>query len=111
MQADFFPDRLKSRFGIDALVPDEDAQARIHGWILDELVHGVTTPEARSSLDEIAGSLAAQGAQATLLGCTELGLLYSEDELDAATAPKAGLPVFDTARLHALAAARLALSA
>lgn len=105
MQSDFYQRRLEERFGIETRVPDEPARDRIHRLILDELVHGIVSPEARATLDEIAQKLATEGCGATLLACTELGLLYQDEELKR---PDAGC--LDTARLHAIAAVELATS-
>lgn len=111
MRADFYAKRLRDGYGIDTLAPDTAEQDVIHRLILDELVHGVASPEGRKALDEIGLALGARGSQATLLACTELGLLYGDEETSGSAVTIDAIPLFDTARLHALAAVDLALSA
>jgi len=106
MQGSFFQRRLKERFAIETLVPSERDQARLHRLILEELVHGVASRQGRRTLDDVAAALARRGCEATLLACTELGLLYEEAEPCGGSAE--GGPVLDTARLHSLAAVDLA---
>ncbi|MHB1872273.1 MAG: aspartate/glutamate racemase family protein, partial [Steroidobacteraceae bacterium] len=67
----------------------------------EELCHGRLTAAAREALGAIIQSLRGEGAEGVILGCTELGLLLGQDE--------PGIAVFDTARLHALAAVHAAL--
>ena len=70
--------------------------------IFDELCLGEIRPESKARCLSMIGGLAAQGAQAVILGCTEIGLLVQQADT--------ALPVFDTTLLHAAKAAELALN-
>jgi aspartate racemase len=89
-------DRLRQRFGIEVDVPAPPARTTLHRVIYDELCRGHIEPASRAALVAIIDGLRAGGADAVILGCTEIGLL-----VDAACSP---LPVFDTTVLHAAAA-------
>jgi aspartate racemase len=113
MEGGFIAERLAAGHGIEAIVPDAAEQARVHGIILSELCNGAARPESRAFVVDLARSLAARGADALLLACTELGLLFPELEAsDGATGAtdELVLPVYDTARIHARAAVELALA-
>lgn len=101
MEQAFYRDRLRMH-GIETIVPDGAGREWMHRVIYEELCRGVVREDARLRLREVIAGLAARGAQGVVLGCTEIAML-----LDAGDAK---LPVFDTARLHAEAAAREALS-
>ena len=102
MERDFYRDKLESDFDLSVIVPDEKSRDTVHATIYDELVKGVISELSRERLKRVVGLLQRQGAEAIILGCTELGLLLREGDVS--------LPVLDTARLHAEAAADLALS-
>lgn len=102
MEQSFYRDRLASR-GIDAAIPDAASREIVHRVIYDELVHGVVSPSSREAYRAIIDGLVRAGAQAVILGCTEIGLL-----VDAEDSP---VPLFDTTVLHARAAAEWALDA
>lgn len=108
MRGDFYSRRLERGFDVATLVPDEETQSQIHTLILDELVHGISSPSGRGLLDEASRALGAKGAQAILLACTELGLLYDEHEASGRAGD--GLAIYDTATLHAVAAVDRALA-
>ena len=74
----------------------------IHRIIYEELCLGVVLPESRQTYRAVIANLAQQGAEAIILGCTEISLLVRPEDVD--------LPLFDTTALHALAAAEMALS-
>lgn len=82
--------------GITTLVPDAAQRALMHRVIYDELCRGLVSPRSRDEVVGVIESLRSQGAQAVILGCTEIALL-----IDAACSP---LPVFDTTALHCAAA-------
>lgn len=102
MEQDFYRERLSARHGLSVIVPTEEDRATIHRIIYDELCMGVVLPASRHVYRRIMQSLVAQGAQAIILGCTEISLLVSQDD--------AGVPLFDTAAMHAQAAADAALA-
>jgi len=95
MEQDFYSSRLAQQ-GFEVLVPDPAGRAIVHDVIYDELCLGQVSGESRDAYLRIVSSLAARGAEAVILGCTEIGLL-----LNAANCP---LPVFDTTLLHVQAA-------
>jgi aspartate racemase len=101
MEQDFYVGRLREVHGLDVLVPDEPDRRIVHDVIYDELCIGVIDDRSREAYRRIMGALADRGAQAILLGCTEIDLLVGP-----ADAP---VPVFDTTRLHAQRAVELAL--
>ena len=100
MEQTFFRERLERR-NIEVLIPGEPARIRIHHVIYDELVHGITTPESRRDFIAIIDGLAHQGAQAVILGCTEIGMLIKPSD--------SPLPLHDTMSIHATAAVEQAL--
>ena len=100
MEQDFYRGRLEDR-GLRVMLPQEAERKVIHRMIYEELCHGRFTPAAREALGAIIQSLRGEGAEGIILGCTELGLLLGQDE--------PGIAIFDTARLHALAAVHAAL--
>jgi aspartate racemase len=101
MEQDFYRGRLEKVFGLDVLVPEADDRRVVHEVIYRELVAGEVRPESRRAYQVIA-RLVARGAQAIVLGCTEIMLLVSE--VDSA------VPIFDTTTLHAVAAVDRALA-
>jgi aspartate racemase len=96
MELPFYAERLRDKFGLDVLVPDEAARGDVHRIIYDELCHGVIDAASRATYVAIIDQLAQRGAQAVILGCTEITLLIGADD--------SPLPVFDTTALHAKAA-------
>lgn len=97
MEQGFYRDRMKQRFGIDLIVPDETGRAALHRLIYEELCRGRFEPAGRELLRAQVAELADRGAQAAILGCTELGL-----SLPAGS--EAALPLFDSTDLQACAA-------
>ncbi|EMN5129049.1 aspartate/glutamate racemase family protein [Burkholderia contaminans] len=96
MELPFYAERLRGKFGMEVLVPDERGRDDVHRIIYDELCHGIISPESRATYVTIIEELARRGAQAVILGCTEITLLIGADD--------SPLPVFDTTALHAKAA-------
>ena len=93
MEGAFYRDRLRERFGIDALVPDEPGRAAVHRVIYEELCRGIVREDSRRRYLAAIDALRAQGADGVILGCTEIGMLIGPGDTD--------LPVFDTTALHA----------
>ena len=100
MSGAFYPRRL-SRDGIEPISPTPAEQDAVNRVIFHELNCGLITPASRETLIGISNRLVAEGADAVILGCTELPLLISEDDL--------AVPVLDTTTLHADAALAAAL--
>ncbi|KAJ6445280.1 aspartate racemase [Purpureocillium lavendulum] len=97
MEKDFYKTRLADKFGLQVVVPDEQDRAAVHSIIYTELCNGIITDSSRKVYQRVIGNLAAAGAECLILGCTEIGLLVNEADCE--------LPVFDTAMIHAIAAA------
>ena len=101
MEQEFYRDRLSALHGIDVLIPGEGDRAVVHNAIYDELCLGVVNDASRAEYRAIIDRLVAAGAQAIILGCTEIGLLVGPSD--------SAVPLFDTTDLHARAAARWAM--
>jgi aspartate racemase len=101
MEQDFYKGRLTDLFGLDVLVPPARDRRVVHDIIYQELVAGKILPESRAAYRKIIAGLIAQGAQAIILGCTEIMLLVSEED--------SAVPLFDTTTIHAIAAVDRAL--
>ncbi len=102
MEQTFYRERLQRRRGIDVVVPAAADREIVHRVIYEELCVGQLRPSSRAEYRRIIGGLVASGAQAVVLGCTEISLLI--------TAGDAAVPLFDTTRIHARAAAERALA-
>lgn len=102
MEEDFYAGRLRSKHGLEVLVPLRDDRTLVHEVIYNELCLGITKDDSRARYREIINSLVAMGAEGVILGCTEIMLLIGQDD--------SPVPVFDTTTIHAEAAVRAALS-
>lgn len=101
MEQDFLKGRLSEKFGLDVIVPEADDRATVHEIIYRELVSGVVRDGARERYRAVIARLVERGAEAVILGCTEIMLLISQKD--------SPVPIFDTTELHALAAVDRAL--
>jgi aspartate racemase len=95
MEESFYIDRLAGH-GVEAIVPPEVDRAEVHRIIYDELVRDVVREESRATYRRVMADLVAEGAEAVVLGCTEIGLLVGADDTT--------VPVFDSTEIHAEAA-------
>ncbi len=102
MEQDFYKGRLIERHGLDVIVPDEADRKTVHDIIYKELVVGRVENVSRDAYRQVIQRLVDRGAQAIIMGCTEIMLLISQGD--------SPVPVFDTTELHALAAVDLALA-
>ena len=100
MEQDFRASRLAAH-GLNVLVPDANERQAVHRIIYEELCVGVISEASRQVYQRVIASLAARGAQAIILGCTEIGLLIKPEH--------SNLPLLDTTVLHAQAAVAFAL--
>jgi len=101
MEEDFYKGPMRERHGIEVLVPDAKDRALVHRVIYQELVRGKIDEKSRGEFRAIIARLVQNGAQAIILGCTEIPLLVKAED--------AKVPLFDTTEIHALAAVDLAL--
>lgn len=102
MEHAFYAGRLHERHGLETIIPDETQRAAVHRIIYDELCHGVVTDASRAIYQRVIADFVTRGAQAVILGCTEITLLIKPED--------SSLPVFDTTALHAQAAVALAIA-
>jgi aspartate racemase len=101
MEESFYVDRLAAH-GFEVVVPGREEREMVHRVIFDELVRGVLRPSSRDAYARTIAGLAEQGAEAVVLGCTEIELLISDKDT--------AIPLLPSARLHAEAAAGMALN-
>ena len=93
MEQDFYKGRVSEKFGIDVVVPTADEQTVVHDIIYQELCLGEIKSESRDRYLKIIANLHAQGAQAVILGCTEIALLVKQSDTS--------VPLYDTTEIHA----------
>ena len=103
MEQDFYKGRLTEKHGIEVLIPDANERSTVHDIIYNELCLGELKTQSRSAYVEIIARLYAQGAQAIILGCTEIALLVEQKDTE--------VPLYDTTEIHAKAAVDYALEA
>ncbi len=97
MERDFYTGRLRQLFDLTPLIPPADDRAQVHRVIYDELCRGDVSASSRLSYQAVISRAAReQGADAVILGCTEITLLIGPQD--------SPLPLFDTTALHAAAA-------
>ena len=101
MEMPFYRERLEQKFGLEVLVPDDRDRAETLRIIFDELVHGKVLEASRAIYRSIIAKLADRGAEAVLLGCTELMMIVRPED--------SPVPLFDTTTLHCQAALDFAL--
>jgi aspartate racemase len=101
MEQEFYTGRLREKFALDVVVPDEADRALVHQIIYDELCIGRVTEASRQAFVDVAQRLAGRGADSLILGCTEVGMLLDQSNVS--------VPIFDTALIHADAAVDFAL--
>ena len=102
MEQDFYKGRLADKHGLDVLVPEAEDRATVHRIIYDELVQGRVLTESREAYRQVIARLIERGAEAVILGCTEIMLLVKPED--------SRVPLFDTTLIHAEAAVERALS-
>ncbi len=100
MTQEFYREKLTER-GIDVLIPEGEEIDLVNRVIFDELCLGVVKEDSKAAYLKVIANLQARGAQGILLGCTELGLIVSQEDVS--------LPLFDTTVIHAKKAVELAL--
>jgi aspartate racemase len=103
MEQDFYRGRLSDRHGLEVLVPTAEDRSLVHRVIYEELCVGEIREHSRQLYRRIMGELVDQGAEAIILGCTEIGMLVGSSD--------SVVPVLDTAQIHARRAVSLALEA
>lgn len=103
MELPFYSDKLRSR-GIESVVPKEQSvRDYVQHTVKEEMGRGIFAPATKVEYLKIIDQLIEDGAQGIVLGCTEIPMLLSQEDV-------ATIPVFDTTRIHAEAAVEFALS-
>lgn len=102
MEQDFYKQRVTDNFGIDVVVPSPAEQTIVHDIIYNELCLGEIKESSRKQYIDIIHKLHQQGAEAIILGCTEIALLVQQQQTD--------IPLYDATAIHAQAAVLKALS-
>jgi len=102
MELPFWRERLRDRYSIDLVVPNEADRALIHRVIFDELCRGRIDAESRAQYVAVTNRLQAAGAEAVIFGCTEIGMLLRPGDI--------AVPAFDTTVLHAAAAVEFSVT-
>ena len=102
MEESFYKDSLQERHGLRILIPMSDDGQIIHRIIYEELCLGHTCEESRNEHRRVIRTLVHRGAEAVILGCTEISLLVDQHD--------STVPLFDTTRIHARKAAEWALA-
>jgi len=101
MEQAFYRERLEQK-GITVIIPNDNERAVVHQIIYDELCQGIVNSESKAAYLDVVAALAARGAQAVILGCTEIGLLIQASDTQVA--------LYDTTDIHADQAVTLALN-
>ena len=93
MEQDFYKGRLMEKYGLEVIVPGKDDRQVVHDIIYQELCLGKIEAESQSEYLRIIDGLASQGAEAVILGCTEIGMLVSQGDTK--------VRLLDTTAIHA----------
>ena len=102
MEQDFYKNRLTEKFGIDVIVPNDNDRTIVHDAIYKELCLGEVKASSREQYLDIVDKLHEQGAEAVIMGCTEITLLMNQKDTQ--------VPLYDTTKIHAEEAVKLAMS-
>lgn len=102
MEQDFYKRRISDNYPIEVIVPNPVDQTCVHDVIYRELCLGKINPQSRQAYLAIIDKLFAQGAQAVILGCTEIALLVKQQHTQ--------VPLYDTTQIHANSAVLMALT-
>lgn len=101
MEHDFYRGRLEQNHGLEVVVPDAAGRDEVHRVIYEELCLGTVRDKSRDVFRKIIEDLVARGAEAVILGCTEISMLVRPED--------STVPVFDTTEIHARKAVDWAL--
>lgn len=101
MEEDFYKGRLMNKYGLDVIIPNEKDRKIIHQVIYQELCLGDIKKSSKDRYIEIINKLIESGAEAVILGCTEIPLLIQQEDVK--------VPLYDTTTIHAEAAVEYSL--
>jgi len=102
MEQDFYKTRLLEKYNINTIIPGQKDRDLVHTIIYDQLCLGKIEDRSRAEYLRIIDSLTEKGAQAVILGCTEIALLVNQQHTS--------VPLLDTTHIHADQAVNQALS-
>jgi len=103
MEEDFYKGRLTDKYGLQVIVPEAKERQSVHRIIFEELCHGRIEKDSKEEYLRIIKKLRADGAEAVIAGCTEIGMLVNQSHTD--------VPIFDTTVIHVEKAIEYALTA
>lgn len=101
MEQGFYKNRVSEKYGIEVIIPIEQDRETVHDVIYKELCLGKISDNSRSKYIEIVDKLFSEGAEAVILGCTEIALLIQQQHTP--------VPLYDTTKIHAARAVELAV--
>jgi len=101
MEQDFYKGRLSNNYGLTVHIPSEADRKIVHNVIYQELCLGKVNPASKIEYLRIIEDLANQGAEAVILGCTEIGILVNQKDTD--------VTLLDTTYIHAKKAVEYAI--
>lgn len=101
MEEKFYKGRLSEKYNLEVVVPNHDDRNVVHEIIFNELCLGKILEESRNKYIQIINKLKLEGAEAVILGCTEIPLLVSNHDVE--------LPLYDTMAIHAQKSVEFAL--
>ena len=102
MEQDFYKGRLQDKFGLNVVIPEKADREIVHKVIYQELCLGNVQTDSRNEYLRIIKDLSEQGAQAVILGCTEIGILVKQSDTE--------IKLLDTTAIHAQKAVEMAIS-
>ncbi len=102
MEEEFYKGRLQKKYGIKVCIPEEEERRIVHRVIFEELCCGIKNDHSREQFVKITQALADRGAQAVILGCTEIALLLRQKDTE--------VQLFDTTAIHSEKAVLYALA-
>lgn len=102
MEQDFYKERIIENYGIEVIIPEKEQREIVHNIIYSELCLGNISNNSKQEYLEIINTLHKQGAEAIILGCTEIALLIQQKDT--------AIPLYDTTEIHAAQAVKLAIS-
>ncbi len=102
MEQDFYKGRLKDKHGLNVIVPNQEDKKIVHDVIYNELCLGTVNPRSKSEYLRIIEALSNNGAEAVILGCTEIGMLMGQSDTD--------VTLVDTMLVHAQKAVEYAIA-
>ncbi len=102
MEGDFYRRRMKEKHGIEVLIPKDEKRDQVHDIIYNELCKGEVKNRSKNALLKMLRELVDRGAEGIILGCTEIPLYITRDDVD--------IPLFNTTAIHAEAAVEQALN-